>query len=49
MSWTGAHQAFTVKMVFKIGECVIAAQRAFHAHFMLHLNDTVPERKSILL
>ena len=33
---------------FRIGESVIATQRAFRAHFMLRRSDVVPDRKSIL-
>ena len=48
MAWTGAHCAFAVE-VFKTGESVIAMNRAFHAHFMLHQNDAILDRKSVLL
>ena len=37
------------KIFFKIGESVITTQGAFSAHFMLHRNDAVQNRKSILL
>ena len=44
MAWTGAHHAFAVEMFYKIGESIIATQRAFCAHFMLHWNDAVQDR-----
>ena len=43
MAWTGAHCVFAVEM-FKTGESVIAMQRVFLAHFMLHWNDAVPDK-----
>ena len=48
MAWASGSCAFAVEM-FKTGESVIVTQRAFHAHFMLYQNDTVPVIKSILL
>ena len=36
-------------LFFKTGESVIAIQRVFRASFMLHLYDTVPDRKSVPL
>ena len=44
MAWTDAQSIFAVEIFFKIGESVIATQRAFYAHFMLHQNDAVPDR-----
>ena len=42
MTWTSAHCEFGVEtLFFNIGEFLIATQRAFCAHFMLHWNDIV--------
>ena len=49
MAWTSAHYMFAVEMIFTTGKSVIVIQKVFHAHFMLHLNDAVPDRKLILL
>lgn len=50
MAWTCAHRAFAIETFFlKNGESVIATQRAFRAHFMLHRNDAGLDRKSIEL
>ena len=45
MTWTGAHCAFAVEMLFKTGEFVIATQRAFCVHSMLRQNDAVLYKK----
>ena len=45
MAWTGDHRVFAIERVLKSGEFVIATQKIFRAHFMLHRNDNVLERK----
>ena len=49
MAWTDKYWVFAVETFFKAGESVIATQKAFHDHFMLHWNDAVLDRKSKLL
>ena len=48
MGGTSAHHAFAVE-TFKTSEFLIATQRALGDQFMLHQNDPVSDRKSILL
>ena len=46
MGWPGAQRKFAVpEFPEKTGGSVIAAQRAFRAHFMARRNDAVPDRK----
>ena len=41
IAWTSAQHVFAVKTFFKACESLIAAQRAFCAHFILCWNDAV--------
>ena len=45
IDWAGVHHVFTIETFFKIGESIITTQKAFHAHFKLHWNDAVQDRK----
>ena len=49
MVWTAVHNTFAIETFSKTDESVISTQRAYHVHFMLHRNDVVLDRKSILL
>ena len=49
MGWTGVHGAFAVETFFFKREFVIATLIPFRAQFLLCQNDSVLDRKSILL
>ena len=40
---------FAVEIILKTGESLIDVERAFWTHFTFYWNDTVPDRKLILL
>ena len=44
--WTGAYRRFAGETFFKPGKSAIAKQKPFRAHFMLHQNDAIPDKKS---
>ena len=48
MTWTGVHRTFVVVHFF-YGKSVISTLEVFQAHFMCCRNDTILDRKSILL
>ena len=45
MAWISAHSAFVVETSLKTGESVIAMQKTFGVHFMLHWNDVILDKK----
>ncbi|XP_017782729.1 PREDICTED: uncharacterized protein LOC108567045 [Nicrophorus vespilloides] len=49
MPWSGEHRGFVVEAFYKNGESVTATQRAFRTRFGLRANESVPDRKTILL
>jgi hypothetical protein len=49
MPWSGEYRGFIVEAFFKHGESVTATQRAFRTRFGLRANESVPDRKTILL
>lgn len=49
MPWSGEHRGFVVEAFFKNSESVTATQRAFCTRFGLRANESVPDRKTILL
>jgi hypothetical protein len=49
MLWSGEQRGFVVEAFFKHGESVTATQMAFRTRFGLRANDSVPDRKTILL
>jgi transposase len=49
MPWSSEYRASVVGAFFKHGESITATQRAFRTRFGLRANDSVPDRKTILL
>ena len=44
MAWIGGLCVFVVDTIFKTGESLMVMQRAFWAHFIFNMNDTVLDR-----
>lgn len=49
MAWPSEQCAFAVEIFLKTSESVIEILRAFCVHFILSLNDTLLDGKSVVL